>query len=187
MAAVLPFTPQKLVVPMLIAADAAAADPPLGAVLAAIRTELGEVDLLDTTIPFSFTSYYEAEMGVGIVRRFVVARELVDPSYLPDVKLATDRIEGRFRREGPAGGGRTVNLDPGVLSLSRLILASTKDFSHRVPLRNGIYAEVTLIYTRGAFQALPWTFPDYQTREYHRVFERIREEYHTQLRSVGAI
>jgi hypothetical protein len=78
---------------------------------------------------------------------------------------------------------RLVNLDPGVLSLSRLILASTKDFSHRIPLRDGIYAEVTLRYSGGDFRNLPWTFPDYRTEDYHAILRQIRSTYREQLRS----
>lgn len=176
MAEIRPFTPQKLIIPMLIAPTA-----PLDDVLADVESAFGDIDFLSSPIPFDFTDYYEPEMGTDLVRRFVGIRHLVDPSRLPDFKHATDRIERHFLG-GHAESGRSVNLDPGVLSMSRLILASTKDFSHRIPLRDGIYGEVTLQYSKGRFQALPWTFPDYRTEVYHRVLQRIRDSYHEQLR-----
>lgn len=177
MAEIREFTPQKLIVPMLIAPTA-----PLCDVLAEISSALGEISFLSAPIPFDFTDYYEPEMGSDLVRRFVTVRRLVDPSRLWEFKHATDRVERCFLGS-PAGPGRSINLDPGVLSLSRLILASTKDFSHRVPLRDGIYAEVTLLYSKGRFQALPWTFPDYRSKAYHRVLACVRDLYHAQLRA----
>lgn len=170
------FPPQKLVIPMILAPDAHHQ-----AVFAGLRERFGPIDYLSDSIPFNFTDYYEPEMGADLVRRFASFEALVDPSTLADIKLETDALERRFASSGLAAP-RRVNLDPGILSLSRLILASTKDHSHRIPIRSGIYAEVTLIYTGGDFQPLPWTFPDYRTEGYRAILRDIRSILHDQLR-----
>jgi hypothetical protein len=129
-------------------------------------------------VPFLFTDYYNAEMGVPIQRFFMVFSELVDPSRLAWIKLQTNKIEEAFMEDGL----RKVNLDPGLLSADNLILATTKDRSHRIPLADGIFGEVTLIYTKGAFQSLPWTYADYKSEEFKALFKEFRNEYLALLR-----
>jgi hypothetical protein len=119
-------------------------------------------------------------MGSPIVRRFFALGSLVNPDRLADVKLATIELESRYAENGR----RRVNLDPGLLSSSRLVLASAKDGSQRIPLRDGIYAEVTLTYIRGAFVALPWTYPDFQSEAYHRILSNLRDTYKEQLKQL---
>ncbi len=129
-------------------------------------------------VPFLFTDYYNEEMGVPIQRFFMVFEELVDPSRLPGIKLQTNLIEEAFMKNGQ----RKLNLDPGILSADNLILATTKDRSHRIPLADGIFGEVTLIYTKGAFQSLPWTYADYKSEEFKALFKEFRSDYLAQLR-----
>jgi hypothetical protein len=129
-------------------------------------------------VPFLFTDYYNEEMGVPIQRFFMVFEELVDPSRLPWIKLQTNQIEEAFMENGQ----RKLNLDPGILSADNLILATTKDRSHRIPLADGIFGEVTLIYTKGAFQSLPWTYADYRSEEFKAFFKEFRSDYLAQLR-----
>ena len=138
----------------------------------------GPVDFASDTLPFTFTRYYEPEMGPGLLRQFFSFRDLVDPQSLAAVKLATNAIELRLA----IGGRRTVNLDPGFLSLSRLVLATTKDGAHRVPLRDGIYGEVTLVFEHGHFRPLEWTYPDYRSEGYLAVLECVRAIYRQQIR-----
>ena len=129
------------------------------------------------SLPFTYTDYYDAEMGEGIERDFLAFETLVDPSLLAEFKLDTNRLEERF----VVGGGRRVNLDPGLLSLGKLILASTKDNAQRIPLRDGIYAEVTLIYREKSYRPLPWTYPDYRSPEYLEILHALREELREKL------
>lgn len=135
------------------------------------------MDYESAEISFTFTDYYRAEMGEGIRRVFFSIGELYDPSRLAEAKRATDRIELDFAIEDR----RQVNLDPGMLTLGRLMLASTKDNAQRIPLRDGIYAEITLLYRRGTFVPLEWTYPDYRSPVYHRVLLEIRSRYKAQL------
>jgi len=124
-------------------------------------------------VPFTFTDYYNKEMGSEPQRFFLVFEKLYDPSLLAEAKLITNMIEEEFKQDG----GRTINLDPGLLSAANLILATTKNRSHRIPLQKGIYAEVTLFYENGGFNALPWTYADYRSKEFCMLFKRYRSEY----------
>jgi hypothetical protein len=132
--------------------------------------EFGSIDYRSTVIPFVHTTYYEKEMGSGLSRTWVSFERLIDPGELPEVKLTTNRLEMEL---SGSGGRRTVNLDPGLLDESKLVLASTKNYAHRIYLAQGIYAEVTLIYRHGRFHELPWTYADY--RENTQVFDEIRK------------
>jgi len=133
----------------------------------------GTVTVKSLEMPFSFTDYYEKEMGPNLTRQWVAFHGLVEPDQLGDFKQTTGRLEKRFR--GP-NGQRRVNLDPGLLSLHNLVLASTKGFAHRICLRDGIYAELTLLFQAGKFQSLAWTYPDYQTEVCQKFLLQCRKE-----------
>jgi len=75
-----------------------------------------------------------------------------------------------------------VNVDPGYVSLGKLVLASTKDHAHRLYLDRGVYGEVMLTYQQGCFRPWPWTYPDYASDGYCAMFGEIRECYKAQLR-----
>lgn len=124
----------------------------------------GELEALygpvETATPrelFSWTPYYDAEMGAPIWRSYLAFHDFVDPASLAAIKRAANAIESRLA----VGGKRKVNLDPGLLAPGRFVLATTKDRAHRIALSEGIYAELTLIFERGEFRALPWTYPDW--------------------------
>lgn len=119
---------------------------------------LGPVDWNSPVVPFDYTDYYREEMG-ELFRTYVAFGPLRSPEDLARVKVATNEVEDRFRN---TAGNRTVNIDPGYLSSSQLVLASTKPFSHRIYLTRGIYAEVTLLFKQGSFSPLPWTYADYR-------------------------
>lgn len=131
----------------------------------------GEIDFRGPEFPFAWSGYYEPEMGPGLLRTFWSFAGLVDPSRLPEIKRGTDALE----LEWAGGRGRPVNLDPGLLSLGRFCLATTKDSAHRIPLADGIYAELTLRYESGAYRPLPWTYPDWQSPAYLAVLDELRE------------
>jgi len=134
----------------------------------------GPVALTSDVMDFDFTDYYAAEMGSGIKRQFLSFAQPFDPAALAEVKLWTNDLEREFAtpaRPVP----RPLNLDPGYVDLNRLVLATTKDFPHRIYLGRGIYAEVTLQYARGGFEAQPWTYRDYRTPAYHAFFRAVRD------------
>mgnify|MGYP000610352710 CR=1 FL=1 len=141
----------------------------------------GEVDLCAGPFPFSFTDYYAAEMGPSLQRVFVSFGPLVSAERMAEWKAFTNQIEQQMAE----GGRRTVNLDPGCLDCAKVILFSTKDFSHRIHLGSGIYAEVTLVYRGGEFVFLPWTYPDYRCEEYLSFFRSARERFKKQASELG--
>ena len=154
---------------------AAGRDELVLAVEAAAR-EFGEPHLGSLAIPFTGTNYYADELGPAPLRAFLAFPGDFPTDRLAPAKLATNRLE---RELAAAVGGkwpRPVNLDPGYLTPAKLVLASAKNFSHRVYLSNGIYAEVTLQYRHGKFQAFPWTFPDYASGAYDAFFLAVRKE-----------
>jgi len=162
------FAPHKLVIGVLSSRPSA-----WERICSDLEGLFGPPDHLSEAIPFTFTHYYDREMGTPIQRRFYSCRDLVDPERLAAIKLRTNALEGRYRE----AGSRRVNLDPGLLCLSRLVLATTKEGAHRIPLRSGIYAEVTLIFEKGDFRPLPWTYPDYRSERYRGILREIRALY----------
>ncbi|MBC7223348.1 MAG: DUF4416 family protein [Anaerolineae bacterium] len=170
--------PVKLIVSIL------AGDPALlDEAEALLRDAFGPVDYRSDLLPFDHTTYYEPEMGPGLKRRIVAFQRLVDPGDLAAIKRQTNAMEERWA----VGGKRRVNLDPGYVSLAKLVLATTKNHGHRIYLGQGIYAEVTLQYRSGRFQPWPWTYPDYASEVYCRMFGEIRARYLEQLRALGAL
>lgn len=132
--------------------------------------------------PFDFTDYYALEMGESLERQFVSFERLIDPAELRHQKRLTNELESRICRDcALPDTQRPVNLDPGYLSLSKLVLATTKDYSHRIYLGGGIYAESTLHYEAGGWRPWPWTYPDYADSRYHAFFERVRERLKAKL------
>ncbi len=143
-----------------------------------LSNQLGLFDYISEFMSFDYTDYYEKEMGISLVRRFISFENLVRPESLPDVKHITDKIEKGLSREGK----RQVNIDPGYLSQAHLILATGKGYTHRPYLRDGIYADLTLIYRDNTFQSLDWTYPDYSGKEITGMLSTIRKKYIIQLR-----
>lgn len=149
----------------------------LAEVKGALVRSFGPIDFESDLLPFDHTAYYTAEFGPGLQRQVVAFEQLVSPADLPGIKRQTNVLESSHSQ----GGGRRVNVDPGYVSLGKLVLASTKDHAHRLYLSQGIYAEVTLTYQRGRFRPWPWTYPDYASDAYCAMFGDIRERYKTQL------
>jgi hypothetical protein len=103
---------------------------------------------------------------------------LIRPELLPDVKLFTNDVENKYSVQG----NRRVNIDPGYISPAHLILATGKGYTHRPYLRDGIYADLTLIYREKSFHSLPWTYPDYAEKPVMEMFNRMRSKYLIQLK-----
>ena len=148
-------------------------------VLGTMVEEYGITDFISSPRPFLYTDYYSREMGTSLERNFVSFEKLIRPETLPEIKLRTNEIEKAF---SCGGGERVVNIDPGYISPAHLILATGKGYTHRPYLRNGIYADLTLIYSGRSFQTLPWTYPDYGEEETREMFKRIRAKYIMQLK-----
>lgn len=139
----------------------------------------GQPDYVSEQMLFDYTDYYCPEMGGALVRRFLSMEKLIRPETLPDVKLAANAMEAETMQDNH----RKVNIDPGYLSQAHLILATGKGYTHRPYLRDGIYADLTLIYQGGKFCALPWTYPDYADEKQLQMLTAIRSRYLLQLKN----
>lgn len=138
-----------------------------------LEENFGEILEVSQTYDFPYTDYYDEEMSGHPVRYLIMFRNLINPALLADIKIKTNGIEKTFANEK----GRRINIDPGILTLHNFILATCKNRSHRIPLQNGVYGEVTLIYQDKDFQRLPWTYADYSCDEIKQSLREFRTEY----------
>jgi hypothetical protein len=150
------------------------------AVIRALEQEFGPVDLVSERIPFARTRYYEAEMGSGLQRRIISFGRLIPSDGLVKAKLQAQDLEDVHR---DARGHRRVNLDPGALGLHNVVLATRKGYTHRVYLGRGVYADLTLLYGKGGFRPLAWTYPDYASSPILDLMEAVRGVLRWQLRN----
>lgn len=140
---------------------------------AELARHIGDLDIVGPWMPFDYTSYYEREMGAPLFRRMIVFKPLILQDELSNIKLATNALEDRHRHLDK----RQINIDPGYLLLERFVLASGKNFSHRIYIGRDIYADLTLIYRHGGFKTLPWTYPDYADSLMRDFLSRVRAKY----------
>jgi len=147
----------------------------LDAALGPLTAAFGPADLVGQTLDFIWTEYYDAQMGHPLYRRFVSFENLVRPDFLVQAKLHTNRIEDDMAAARDRSPPRPINLDPGYIEESKLVLASMKNFSHRIYLSQGVYAEVTLLYRKGRWESLEWTFPDYASGSYDAFLTAARD------------
>ena len=147
-------------------------------VVEVLAEKFGPVDMVSSWIPFDFTSYYELEMGSPLFRRIIVFKNLIKQSALADIKLKTNDLELRNSKNSK----RMINLDPGYMIKSRFVLATGKNYSHRIYIGKGIYADLTLIYSKGEFKTLPWTYPDYADKKMLSYLILVRNKYLADLK-----
>lgn len=148
-----------------------------------IESKLGRTVMQLDPFPFSHTDYYEKEMGPSLKKTILVFEDPVPPGFLPEIKLLTNAVEKKLALNGK----RVVNLDPGYLNAARVVLASTKDYSHRLYLSHGIYGEVTLRYHKGVYTPQPWTYPDYREEKVLNFLNEARDWYMERLKSLRGV
>lgn len=153
-------------------------DAPVERAVSMLRGHFGETVLATAPIPFTYTSYYHEEMGSPLFRIILAFTQFVPRDSMPEIKIRTNEMEGAFLRDGK----RTINLDPGLMTLENVCLATTKPYSHRIYLGKGIWGEVTLIYRGNSFQKLDWTYPDYASADMIEILNKLRETYKGRLR-----
>jgi hypothetical protein len=139
--------------------------------------KFGLIDFESNPICFCHTDYYEKEFGRGLTRTFISFKRLISPQAIAAIKILTNKIEKKFSLR-PV---RQINIDPGYIDLAKLVLASTKDYYHRIYLSKGIFAEITLSFRDKTFKFQEWTYPDYRTPEYIEIFNHIRHIYEGQI------
>ena len=152
------------------------------AAMEAIEDKFDRVDLTSDVWPFDQTDYYKDQTGPNILRQFVSIERLIDPAQLSKIKHKTNKLEQKLAARLALPLPRPVNLDPGIIGPSKLILASTKNYSHRIYIGRKMYAEVTLIFDKGSWRPLPYTYPDYRQQCYFEFFERVRTRLLEQLK-----
>ncbi len=141
-----------------------------------LSSSLSTVDFVSPVYPWAHTRYYEKEMGTDLKRVFLFFEQPVQPDILPYVKKMTNELEVYFRaNSGETMPARPMNIDPGYLTLAKVVLAATKDYYHRIYIGEGIYAEVTLYYRDKTYQPFLHTYPDYRSQEYISIFNEARE------------
>lgn len=124
---------------------------------------------------FTETNYYTATMGHDLKKQFFTFDRLIDPANLPRIKRLTNDWEHDYAATHQHPEPRPLNLDPGYITPAKLVLASTKDHAHRIYLRDGIYAEITLSFRKRAWQCAEWTYPDYRRHDFQQFFSLCRD------------
>ncbi|MBN1392686.1 MAG: DUF4416 family protein [Sedimentisphaerales bacterium] len=155
----------------------------LNTALDAITANFGNIDFTSDVWPFDQTDYYKDQTGENILRQFVSIERLIDPGKLAKIKLKTNKIEQKLAEQSVSDLLRPVNLDPGLIEPSKLVLATTKNYSHRIYIGKNIYAEVTLIFDKGSWRPFDYTYPDYRQQYYFDFFEKVRNRLLEQLKS----
>ena len=178
MAETKPFTPAKLIVGIISSKDIF-----FDKAEEALKALYGAVDLKSPEFSFDLTDYYEKQMGKNLKRRFLSFVDLVPPEELSSIKVQTNDLESKIRL-GLGENFRVVNVDPGILTTSALIMATAKDFSHRIPLTRGIYAHLEFLFTKSAIRIFDWTYPDFKQEGYQRFFLDVRRTYLDQLKQL---
>ena len=172
--------PVKLICGIL-ACDA----PALDAARLRLTEELGTPDLVSEVWPFDLTAYYQEQAGPDILRQFIALADLIDPGRLAGIKHLTNRLERELAAELNRPWPRPVNFDPGLIEPSKLVLASTKNFAHRIYIGDQMFAEVTMTYVRGTWETFPFTFPDFKNGRYNPFLSRVRQRLVSQLRGMN--
>lgn len=140
-----------------------------------LTDNFGPIELKSPVFEFTMTDYYTAEMGTGLRKQFIAFTRPIDMEALPGIKHATNAIENDNAVASEGSIKRRINIDPGYVTLSKLVLATTKDYSHRVYIGQSMYAETTLRFVGGTFSAFETTYPDHQTPLAIAFFNEVRD------------
>ncbi|MBW2239110.1 MAG: DUF4416 family protein [Deltaproteobacteria bacterium] len=163
-----PPKPAKLVIGFFLKEKRLAID-----VVKALVEKLGPVDITSPWLPFNLTTYYADEMGTPLFRRMLAFKRLIKQSALANIKLFTNDLERKYSIDDR----RAVNIDPGYLLHERFVLATGKNYSHRIYIGSEIYADLTLVYLNGHYNKMPWTYPDYASENVMTFLEWVRKKY----------
>lgn len=152
----------------------------IDAVISQLEGMFGQKDWISPELWFDRTRYYEREMGWPLHRRFITFENLIRPEALVDIKIRTNGVEDQYKTDEK----RRINIDPGYVAMERLVLATGKNYTHRMYLSRGIYGDLTLVFTKGGFRPLEWTYRDYADKEVVEHLNEVRERYKKQLRGI---
>jgi hypothetical protein len=147
----------------------------LAQVVGELENKFGVVSIKSPSFDFNFTDYYNEEMGYDIKKVFIGFGEPIEPEEIADIKIFTIGLEKTFSKIDGKDLKRTLNIDPGFVDMNNVVLVSTKNRSQRIPLKKGIYGEVTLVFIGKKFEPLPWTYPDFKTPLARKFLSSLRE------------
>jgi hypothetical protein len=152
-----------------------------------LKNEYGPLDHESALLPWNRTDYYHDEMGADLLRKFLFFKRTIDPGRLPSIKRFTNTLENTRAVQSGHALRRRINLDPGYVTEAKVVLATTKDFAHRLYIGDDIYAEVTLRYNakQRSFAPHENTYPDYRTGEYLELFNKVRENLRAALNKIN--
>jgi hypothetical protein len=173
--------PRSPVPALLVVAAFSRHDAALAWAAQRLGQEFGPIARTGPTVSFHQTKYYEKTMGTDLRKQLLAFEQLLPQEELASVKLRTNQLEAELAETGTYPEPRPLNLDPGLLTLGKFLLATTKDQAHRIYLRDGIYAEVTLRFQTGQFEPWPWTYADYQEPAVRELLKTFRDYYKTRL------
>lgn len=149
-----------------------------------LNEKFGTIEYSYGPVPFSWTEYYKKEMGENLFKLYFTYKQTIERENLPQIKNFTNKLEQSFLN---SKGGRLVNIDPGYIARDKFVLASTKDFYHRIYIGSGIYGEVTLHYRGGKFRYFSWTYPDYKDEKVMQLLEKARATLVKELRTLQSV
>ena len=158
-------------------------DSPISDLIEMLEEKLGAINFESEGSQFNHSSYYENEMGEGLLRKILTFEKLIRRTQIVEIKTFTNNMEEVFSYEGK----RTINIDPGYIAQEHLILATGKGYSHRPYLGSGVYADLTLVYINNEYRTLKWTYPDYGREEMRVLFKDLRNQYVNQLKKEQSI
>lgn len=145
----------------------------------------GNVAIETPAFPFVASRFYEPTMGTDLIKVLLAFAPVAEPAELADWKHQTNAWEREFATQFLTDLPRPLNLDPGYVTQAKLVLATTKDRDHRIYLRDGMFAEVTLSLTGGHWVSHRWTYPDYQSEDVIEFVAACREQLRDHLKRTG--
>ncbi len=172
----MPTTTDPTPIGALICATMAPSSELLDEVGESLENHFGPAQRSSATYPFDYTNYYEEEMGPGLLKRLTWFGQPVKLSLLAEAKIQTMMVESTYASPSQSGPQRRVNADPGLLTIDSLVLATTKHSGHRICIAESLYAEVTLLYEKGRYAAMPWTYMDYRNDAVQDFLSEVRKE-----------
>ena len=172
MARIIKPPPGRLIVSIMYTTMDALADG-----LTSLEKKFGRVQFETLEIECDQAKQYKEEMGRILARRFYSFDKMVPRDFLPEAKTCCHKIETQLADTVDGYPFRAVNVDPGILSPTALIMASHREQPHRIYMRDGVYGELTLIHAHDKFCRLPWTESDYCDDEAITFFERVRQTF----------
>ncbi len=133
-----------------------------------LEEKFGEIKTKSEEYDFNFTDYYEGEFGTNLKKIFIIFEKPIEKQDLITIRERTGEIEQELSKNNK----RSVNIDPGHISRSELILATKKGKNWKEPLSNEIYAHKLLEFKDNEVISFYHTFTDYKLKQNIEFFKK---------------